>query len=171
MGEAQFELALIHYLIVAAYFVGVLALGLYHSRKRGEEADDYFLAGRNLGWFVIGFSLYASNMSGSSFVGLMGGAYENGIATIRSTSRSEFTLTKSLPGLGDGVDIQLEIGDPSIITTTRFDVKNGRLVESVIIVDLTFATTYSFGNYRHRMAQRRRKQTRIELIEVIPPDK
>ena len=98
-------------------------------------------------------------------------SYENGIATIRSTSRSEFTLTKSLPGLGDGVDIQLEIGDPSIITTTRFDVKNGRLIESVIIVDLTFATTYSFGNYRHRMAQRRRKQTRIELIEVIPPDK
>ncbi len=80
MGEAQFELAWIDYAIVAAYFVGVLALGLYHSKIRGEEADDYFLAGRNLGWFVIGFSLFASNMSGSSFVGLMGGAYANGIA-------------------------------------------------------------------------------------------
>lgn len=80
MGEAQFELHWIDYLIVAAYFAGVLALGLYHSKVRGDDADDYFLAGRNLGWFVIGFSLFASNMSGSSFVGLMGGAYANGIA-------------------------------------------------------------------------------------------
>ena len=80
MGEAQFQLHWIDYLIVAAYFVGVLALGLYHAKVRGEKADDYFLAGRNLGWFVIGFSLFASNMSGSSFVGLMGGAYENGIS-------------------------------------------------------------------------------------------
>ncbi len=80
MGEAQFQLATIDYAIVVAYFVGVLALGLYHSKIRGDEADDYFLAGRNLGWFVIGFSLFASNMSGSSFVGLMGGAYANGIS-------------------------------------------------------------------------------------------
>lgn len=80
MGEAQFDLHLIDYLIVLAYFIGIVAHGLYVSRKRGGESDDYFLAGRNLGWFVIGFSLFASNMSGSSFVGLMGGAYENGIA-------------------------------------------------------------------------------------------
>ncbi|QFU08457.1 Sodium/glucose cotransporter [Rhodobacteraceae bacterium THAF1] len=80
MGEAQFSLAWIDYLIVAAYFIGIIAHGLYVSRKRGGESDDYFLAGRNLGWFVIGFSLFASNMSGSSFVGLMGGAYANGVA-------------------------------------------------------------------------------------------
>ena len=75
MGEAQFELHLIDYLIVVVYFVGIIAHGVYVSKKRGGESDDYFLAGRNLGWFVIGFSLFASNMSGSSFVGLMGGAY------------------------------------------------------------------------------------------------
>lgn len=80
MGEAQFNLHWVDYLIVVAYFVGIVGHGLYVSKKRGGESDDYFLAGRNLGWFVIGFSLFASNMSGASFVGLMGGAYANGIA-------------------------------------------------------------------------------------------
>ena len=47
---------------------------------RGERnATDYFLAGRNLPWYLIGLSLYASNMSGASFVGLMGASYQEGM--------------------------------------------------------------------------------------------
>jgi Na+/proline symporter len=60
------------------YFIGIIVHGVYVSRKSGDGADDYFLAGRSLPWYLIGFSLFASNMSGSSFVGLMGGAYDNG---------------------------------------------------------------------------------------------
>lgn len=79
MENAQFDLHWIDYAIVAVYFAGVIAHGIYVSRKTGDGADDYFLAGRSLPWYLIGFSLFASNMSGSSFVGLMGGAYDNGI--------------------------------------------------------------------------------------------
>ncbi|KAA9006954.1 sodium:solute symporter [Histidinibacterium aquaticum] len=79
MGNAQFDLAVIDYVIVLVYFAGIVAHGVYVSRKQKGGSDDYFLAGRSLPWYLIGFSLFASNMSGSSFVGLMGGAYSNGV--------------------------------------------------------------------------------------------
>jgi len=78
MQEGTFSLELIDYAIIVVYFIGVIAHGLYVSRGH-ESADDYFLAGRNLPWYLIGFSLFASNMSGSSFVGLMGASYSNGV--------------------------------------------------------------------------------------------
>lgn len=80
MDQPQFALHWIDYAIVVVYFIGVIAHGIYVSRKGNETAKDYFLAGSRLPWYLIGFSLYASNMSGSSFVGLMGGAYGNGMA-------------------------------------------------------------------------------------------
>jgi SSS family solute:Na+ symporter len=79
MGDAKFDLHWIDYAIVAVYFLGVIAHGYYISKKLEGGSDSYFLAGRSLPWYLIGFSLFASNMSGSSFVGLMGGAYSNGI--------------------------------------------------------------------------------------------
>ena len=79
MGDTKFDLHWIDYTIVLIYFIGIIAHGVYVSRKSGDGADDYFLAGRSLPWYLIGFSLFASNMSGSSFVGLMGGAYDNGV--------------------------------------------------------------------------------------------
>ncbi len=78
MDEARFDLHWIDYAIVVVYFVGVIAHGLWVSRGK-ESSEDYFLAGGTLPWWLIGFSLYASNMSGSSFVGLVGGAYDNGL--------------------------------------------------------------------------------------------
>ena len=64
--------------VVAVYLVFVVAFGLWVGRGE-RDATDYFLAGRTLPWYLIGFSLFASNMSGASFVGLMGAAYEHGM--------------------------------------------------------------------------------------------
>ena len=72
------ELAAVDVAIVAAYFIAVLAHGLWVGRGE-RDALDYFLAGRTLPWALIGFSLYASNMSGASFVGLMGASYAHGM--------------------------------------------------------------------------------------------
>lgn len=80
MDQPRFELATIDIVIIIVYFIGVIAHGVYVSRKGNDGSEDYFLAGRNLPWYLIGFSLFASNMSGSSFVGLMGGTYAEGIA-------------------------------------------------------------------------------------------
>ena len=75
------ELSAIEIGILVAYLGVTYALALYYSRSDGSpnDVDNYFLAGRALPWYLIGLSLYASNMSGSSFVGLMGAAYGHGL--------------------------------------------------------------------------------------------
>ena len=64
--------------VIAIYGVAVLAIGLWVGRHR-RDAEDYFLAARALPWYLIGFSFFASNMSGASFVGLMGASYAHGM--------------------------------------------------------------------------------------------
>src|SRR5213592_3072088 len=50
------------WLMIAAYFGVLAALTWWAVRKNKETADDYFLAGRNLGWAIIGASIFASNI-------------------------------------------------------------------------------------------------------------
>ncbi len=72
------ELNAVDTIVIALYFVVVIAIGFWAGRGE-RDAEDYFLAGRSLPWYLIGFSFYASNMSGASFVGLMGAAYSFGL--------------------------------------------------------------------------------------------
>jgi len=74
-----FELTALDISMVMAYVVVIVGIGFYFSRHQ-ESTDDYFLAGRSLTWSIIGFSLFASNMSTSSLVGMAGDAYAYGIA-------------------------------------------------------------------------------------------
>ncbi|MGF1552051.1 MAG: sodium:solute symporter [Paracoccaceae bacterium] len=73
------DLAIIDYVIIATYFVVVLAIGFYVSRKI-QTGDDLFLAGRGLKWPEIGGSLFASNISSTTLIGLAGAAYMTGIS-------------------------------------------------------------------------------------------
>ena len=57
----------------------VLVIGLIFS-KRTESGKDFFLAGRSLGWAAIGFSLFASNISSATLIGLSGQAYRTGVS-------------------------------------------------------------------------------------------
>ncbi|RIA45474.1 SLC5 family protein [Dichotomicrobium thermohalophilum] len=71
----------LEYAIMAVYLVVVFGFALYYGRRLGrEDTAGYFLAGRALPWYLIGFSFYASNMSGASFVGLIGASYSEGLA-------------------------------------------------------------------------------------------
>lgn len=65
--------------IVIVYLLFVVLLGLYFGSKH-KDAEDYFLAGRSLTWPLIGFSLFASNMSSNSLVGLTGSGYVTGFS-------------------------------------------------------------------------------------------
>ena len=58
--------------VVAAYFALVLGLAWWVILQRKDTATDYFLAGRHLGWFVIGASIFASNIGSEHLVGLAG---------------------------------------------------------------------------------------------------
>ncbi len=64
--------------IIIIYFIAVLAIGLWIGRNT-KGGDDLFLAGRSLGWVAIGFSLFASNISSTTLIGLVGSDYDGGL--------------------------------------------------------------------------------------------
>lgn len=75
----EFRLEGLDVLVVSTYVVFIVALGFYFSR-RTETTDDYFLAGRSLTWWLVGLSLFASNVSSSTLVGLSSAAFGSGIS-------------------------------------------------------------------------------------------
>lgn len=70
-------MAILDTILFVASVLGVITLGIWAS-KRGEKAAgesgaaDYFLAGRGLTWWLVGFSLIAANISTEQFVGMSG---------------------------------------------------------------------------------------------------
>ena len=67
--------------VIAGYFVAVFAVALWASRgETRENSASYFLAGRNVGWFVVGASLFASNIGSEHLVGLAGTGAKSGLA-------------------------------------------------------------------------------------------
>ena len=76
----DFEITNIDLAVVAIYLVASRAIPLWLTRGGQGDTDGFFLGGRNFIWPMIGFSLFATNMSGASFVGMAGAGYTNGIA-------------------------------------------------------------------------------------------
>jgi len=68
------------WIIIAGYFGLLAGVAWWVIRKNKDTADDYFLAGRNLGWFVIGASIFASNIGSEHLVGLAGSGATDGVA-------------------------------------------------------------------------------------------
>lgn len=60
------------WLIIAAYFAVILGLAWWVMKQRQDTPVDYFLANRHLGWFVVGASIFASNIGSEHLVGLAG---------------------------------------------------------------------------------------------------
>ena len=68
------------WLIILSYFGLLLALTWWSILKNRETTDDYFLAGRNLGWVIVGASIFASNIGSEHLVGLAGSGATSGVA-------------------------------------------------------------------------------------------
>src|SRR6202167_675915 len=68
------------WLTIALYFGILLGVATWVVRKAKDSATDYFLAGRNLGWWVIGASIFASNIGSEHIVGLAGSGATSGVA-------------------------------------------------------------------------------------------
>ncbi len=68
------------WIVIAGYFTILLGLAWWVIRKGKDTADDYFLAGRNLGWFIVGASIFASNIGSEHLVGLAGSGTTDGVA-------------------------------------------------------------------------------------------
>ncbi len=76
------DLVSLDYVFLAGYFIIVFGIAAWATFKEKVNAtsSDYFLGGRNVGWFVIGASLFASNIGSEHLVGLAGSGATSGVA-------------------------------------------------------------------------------------------
>ena len=70
----------IDWLIILLYFLIILGLAWWVIKQRQKDTTDYFLAGRHLGWFIVGASIFASNIGSEHLVGLAGSGATDGVA-------------------------------------------------------------------------------------------
>lgn len=65
------------WITISLYFLVLLGIAVWVIRRKKENTEDYFLAGRNIGWFVVGASIFASNIGSEHVVGLAGTGASN----------------------------------------------------------------------------------------------
>ena len=78
--------------IIVAYLLGILAVGVLSVRRQRMTGEVYFLAGRSLGWIMIGAALFASNISTIHLVGLAASGYNEGLVWGNFEWMAAFTL-------------------------------------------------------------------------------
>jgi SSS family solute:Na+ symporter len=64
--------------VLGIYFIALIGVAVWVVLQKNNTTEDYFLAGRNVGWFVIGASIFASNIGSEHVVGLAGTGFESG---------------------------------------------------------------------------------------------
>lgn len=70
----------VDWITLGLYFLILLGITWWATKQRKESTEDYFLASRHVGWFVIGASIFASNIGAEHIVGLAGTAAKTGVA-------------------------------------------------------------------------------------------
>ena len=66
------------WIVLGIYFMALIGVAVWVFIQKNKNTEDYFLAGRNVGWFVIGSSIFASNIGSEHIVGLAGTGFESG---------------------------------------------------------------------------------------------
>jgi SSS family solute:Na+ symporter len=79
-----FSLEFWDYFAFAAYFVGLSLVSFWAGRRERGSAEDYFLAGKRLPWYVVGGSFIGGNISSEHFIGMIGAAAVYGICVAMS---------------------------------------------------------------------------------------
>jgi solute:Na+ symporter, SSS family len=67
------------WIVIFLYFAIIAGISFWSMRQKKDSASEYFLAGRNIGWFVVGASILASNVGSEHVVGLAGTAASSGV--------------------------------------------------------------------------------------------
>ena len=67
------------WVLIGLYFFLLFAVAVWVIMQKQKNTEDFFLAGRNVGWFVIGASIFASNIGSEHVVGLAGTGAESGM--------------------------------------------------------------------------------------------
>jgi len=79
-------------LVMAVYLVGITAFGIYVGYRPNAGTQQYFLAGKSLGWFTVGAAVFTSNISTLHLVGLAAGGARDGLVIGNFEWMACFTL-------------------------------------------------------------------------------
>jgi SSS family solute:Na+ symporter len=88
-------MTLIDWVVIAFYFVLVFGVAIWATRRETttqKTSTGYFLAGRHAGWFIVGASLFASNIGAEHLVGLAGTGAASGVAVGQFEVLASFIL-------------------------------------------------------------------------------
>lgn len=118
--------------VIGLYFLVVLIIGVWVGLKT-KTGDDLFLGGRTLTWGVIGASLFASNISSTTLIGLTGAAYTTGIAN------SNYEWLAGLPlivmaAIFIPIYLRAQITTVPEYLELRYDVRSRKIFSTVTIV-------------------------------------
>ncbi len=78
--DVQSHITGLDWAVIAVYFSILLCVAWWVVKRGKDSAADYFLAGRNLSWWIIGASIFASNIGSEHVVGLAGAGATSGVA-------------------------------------------------------------------------------------------
>ena len=92
MPEVNLQIPILDLVIIVTYMLGILAIGILSTRHQKLTGDAYFLAGRSLGWVMVGAALFASNISTIHIVGLAASGYNEGLVWGNFEWAAGFTL-------------------------------------------------------------------------------
>jgi len=67
---------LVDYIVITVYLVGVAGFGILSGGKQ-KSVNDYFLGGKTMAWWAVGFSIVASETSTLTFISIPGLAYKS----------------------------------------------------------------------------------------------
>ena len=73
------NISVIDIIVIIAYIIGILVVGIWVVRRQSMSAESYFLASHSLKWPVIGAALFASNISTVHLVGLAASGFNDGL--------------------------------------------------------------------------------------------
>ncbi|HEY7192798.1 MAG TPA: sodium:solute symporter [Gemmatimonadales bacterium] len=74
------NLHMFDWFFIAGYFLILFGIGWWAARREKAVSSDYFLASRDVAWFAVGASLFASNIGSEHLVGLAGSGAASGLA-------------------------------------------------------------------------------------------
>jgi SSS family solute:Na+ symporter len=87
-------LSSLDWVVIGLYFALTFGAAIWATQRdrSRENAEDYFLAGRNTGWFIVGASLFSSNIGSEHLVGLAGTGAASGVAVAQFEILASFIL-------------------------------------------------------------------------------
>ncbi|MCF7975840.1 MAG: sodium:solute symporter [Phycisphaerae bacterium] len=79
MSDVGASISTIDSVIIIAYLLGIMIIGILAGYRKNTSSEQFFLGGRSLKWPIIGTGLFCANISTIHLVGLASSGYKDGL--------------------------------------------------------------------------------------------